>query len=1761
MKNRLIKRLAYVAICALTANASLSAARPAQTADYAATVMQTVKDKIAIDPDSAYVMPQYIDGRIAATPDSTARAILMLYKAATLADIYSRDAYRYDQVDAPMSPLPDKINEWSGRQFTAEVTAQVRQALAAAESSGMLPLRDFKSIITVNSDNSTFYPFLRDFVYTSAIGTLQKVNASEYASTLREQAQQAARPGSAEWAMWVCSDNNADSIMAAYEKFPTGLTGAYLLYNWVDANKYSAFSDSNHNRRSVELIREYLKNNSSNAYTSSLKTLLGSLTTAEISVNTHDLTTKGERLPFTIGGQYAREVKIEIFKQSDKSKTKVATLSKSWAADTYSICDTLYYEVLEYGRYTYKVYLDGKSQRNYEQTITSTPVIPIQLRGDGANTFIITDYNTGAPTGNAKVSLIREDNTVISGTTNADGIVTFSNKDLSTRYNYTLQVETPDATTNFDARIFGQYTSAKESTAFIEYIFSRPLYHPGETVEFALRATRVDGNGRSTVIADKPLDICLYDANRQPVDTISITTDNLGRAQGSFTIPTDRLTGRYQLASINSDMRELSGAFTVSAFKIPVIEIKDLKAEPQADGSCLVSGDVMTLTGMAAGDAEVKIDLNPARRWWWRTTDDTASHSYTSATDDNGRFNISIPREDVKVGSYYNISVTATTSAAETATASTTLDMSLPLTIDASKIQTTYNTDNGSMLPIFVMNSKGERVSEDVQWQLLNGKVAVGNGVCHITDTGADIDLSKYPADNYTLKLTPNDTTTCARAGINITTYSLDRNAVPARNQLFVAPFKSEITRGEALHINVGVQDATALYVVTSTEQSKNTITLKQLAAGFNDIEIGTVDTPAMCIQLIRVKAGRAYCEQFNVTTAQPEVNISIESWRDKLIPGDTEHWKLSFTSTDGKKLSGALVASVYNHALDLLNPGATNKLSSYNRYLPTPYISFSTYDISYLYSRMNGDVPEIKYMTLLCPEFIYQPEVLYQHRMYLCGMARSAANSNMLTSDAVLEESAVEAQAPMYKDFGAADTAATSPSDITDDNLRKGEVLQALWQPMLTFDADGNAEISFTAPNAFGAWTFAAWAWNAEDRDAFISRDITVAKPIMVQPNLPRFLREGDKARIVATVYNNSDSESSVNSVIEIFDVRSGNILNKATRQCSIAAGGSATVDIYVDAPVGADCVGYRIKSSDGRYTDGEQDIIPVLASGTTVVDATTFYLNDENPVFETDIPTKGDAYNVLQYCQNPIWDVVKALPALYTTKPQTIFEAANAIYTGYTAKGLNKQYPELAEAINVWSQTSDSALISKLYKNEDLKLATLNATPWAKAAANSTERMQQLYLTFDNATVSNVISQGVKALERLQRADGGFSWGAWCDKSSTWTTLSVLATIGRLSSWQYLTTDNRLNKVIDRAFAYVDENTDSHNTYYAYVYSLYPDRKPSTLSGQQAISRLTQELTKNWKDLSTAEKARAAVILYANGNKATAGEIIESLRRFEVKSPLAGISFPSVNNIDSYSTIIEAFAKVSPNDAELNAMRQWLVLRSQVTDDMGAWHPESLITAILATGSKWTMLDTAKPAISINSKPLTINNVERYTGSLSRELTASSTKSRLTINRPQGSGVSYGSLVSVHTVPVDSVEARGSNEISLRKRILVNRDGEWIETTSPRLGEKARIQLLINTSRDLEYLTINDERPASFEPVDQLPGYVWSAAASFYRENSDSRTRLFIDYLPRGTYYLTYDMTVSMSGDFASGPATIQSQYAPEITARSESFRLTVE
>lgn len=262
-------------------------------------------------------------------------------------------------------------------------------------------------------------------------------------------------------------------------------------------------------------------------------------------------------------------------------------------------------------------------------------------------------------------------------------------------------------------------------------------------------------------------------------------------------------------------------------------------------------------------------------------------------------------------------------------------------------------------------------------------------------------------------------------------------------------------------------------------------------------------------------------------------------------------------------------------------------------------------------------------------------------------------------------------------------------------------------------------------------------------------------------------------------------------------------------------------------------------------------------------------------------------------------------------------------------------------------------------------------------------------------------------------------------------------------------------------------------------------------------------------------------------------------------------GLCFPNVGDMRSYATILQAYAAMDAPATEIDAMRQWVTVQAQALDDLAAVNPDYIVAAMLLTGSDWTSVPVSQ-SVSVDGRPLAISNEESFAGYFAQQLTPTGKKMTISVT-PNGVTPSYGSVISIYTQPATTVKARPGKDLSIEKRCLVERDGAWVETDRFALGERVRVQLTVKAKRNLEYVSIDDERPAAFAPVDQLPGFVWDGSLGFYRENLDASTRLFIGYLPQGTYHITYDMTAALGGEFISGIATLQSQYAPELTAHS--------
>ena len=635
------------------------------------------------------------------------------------------------------------------------------------------------------------------------------------------------------------------------------------------------------------------------------------------------------------------------------------------------------------------------------------------------------------------------------------------------------------------------------------------------------------------------------------------------------------------------------------------------------------------------------------------------------------------------------------------------------------------------------------------------------------------------------------------------------------------------------------------------------------------------------------------------------------------------------------------------------------------------------------------------------------------------------------------------------------------------------------------------------------------------------------------------------------------------MHTVVELFDPADMRVLVTAESTDTVAADGSVRVGIDLAAPVDATVIGYRVRSSNGEFSDGEQSLIPIESAQCDVVESTTFYLNPGDKEMKLKVPSDKSGVYTLQYCANPSWSVVKALPGLVDYDPVTTPGAVNSLFAACTARGIVRNVPMVAEAIGKWDKDD---LTSRLEQNDALKIATLKATPWVQAAQSDSERMARLALLLDPKRVDADIKAALKVLSLLASADGGLRWGKWCTESSLWPTELALHDLGLLRLAGYLPDNGRLTAMMRAALAYQDRERErldrDKKAYpdmsYAVVRSLWKDVEPSVY-GKRVLQATIQDCIKNWRSASTARKANMAILLDIYGYTNVAREIISSVNEFAVATPSQGVSFPSVGSIEQYAPMLMAYGRIDPQSALIDGMRQWLVVREQATTGFGAADATQLVAAILNSGTPWHT-DNAPASVSLRGRALDLGDALSYGGEATVALGADAAGGTIRI-APQANVPSYGALISSYRALPSEVKAASCDALSVEKRLVaVGEGGSSAYADSVALGSRVRVMLTLHVERDMEYVTIVDERAAGLEPVDQTPGFVTSGGASFYRENRDASTQLFIGYLPKGTYQISYDCTAACAGTFAAGLATVQSALAPALTAHSAGIVLTV-
>ncbi len=1777
-------------------------------------VLELCAAQTQIDRNSAFAQPALI-AKQAAASEGAGRAMLLTLEAAKYAQIYSNNSWKYDRVDTPLEPFPADVSEWSGKQFQARIAELLDEAMQIAAPT---PLAVFEASLEYSPEALQYMLTTADFIRYKAFCVLNSSGGSEKARAVADEAMKAADKTSPVYFFWCAVRYTNDSnILTDIYKQNSGIEAARLLLQRIVDNPVSYLYEEENGTdsekrtiairdRKIAMIRESLAKFPAWYGNNDLKNSLARLTQPRVSYSYPSMAAPGSDIKISCSYSFAKNIEAALYTLPANAQNidvnsllkRSKAVSASYAPSGTDGKTELTLKAPAAGEYALIVTIDGKPGNSGWSVpeILVTPLIGFSLNGCKENAVVAVDYTTGMPL--AGVTIKSETNSnrrnqgrtsALVGKTGSDGFLltdALPSGSNNRHYTFTYQGRTYDFDNN--VRMMAFYDGRPSEERFdVKLMTDRALYHPGDSVQWAVAVARlgVEKGAVPVAAADMKLTVELRDANGQPVASSAVATDRFGRAYGSFPTKEGALTGSYTFRI--KEISSFYGRVMVSDFKMPTFEAKIDKIERDvpATGDVRITGSARTFTGMAVAGAKVDLTLTGARRWRWFSPD-TELADFNTTTGADGTFSVDIPASAFKstdeVFTDFIIEADITSATAETAKASRNFTIGKPYSLAMSRTPRCADTSAPVEALFEAYNADNEQADIAVRWSLgasdgdsLKSVVASGSAV---TGHTVKLDLQSVPAGVYTFRIEAADSALAAPAmASEIILYNEAKNRVPETGSPVFIPSDMYRPDGRKAKILAGVagSDKVCAFIAVRSGETLVSFRKEMLKPGFSHINIDMpTGSDRLQVLVTSVRNGQVYTE--DITIARPEpapVKVVAESFRNKLTPGLGETWRFRLTDGDGKALDATMVATIYNKALDKI----------YNGTWPGSFMTAGKpgwLDVSApgtgRYSRyVNGDITLLDVISIEYPDFrFFNPYTLLngtvtgfavKRSMNTLASSSATAGGAMMRTEASAEyadDMEFEEEIAAPADGTAADTGADeSPEEF---DYRAAELLQVLWQPALVADADGNIDIVFTMPNAIGSWQFKAFAWTPELKAAAYAAECMSTKPVMVQANLPRFLRQGDKARVLATVYNNSDDDAAVTTTVELFDLASGKTTRTAVSTDSIAKGASAIVAIDIDVPTDASAIGYRVRSACGGYSDGEQSAIPVLASSATVIESTEFYLNPkETKPFEFTVPAAGDASVTLQYCQNPVWTVVKAMRGL-SEPGNTSNRIVGSLFSALAGKHITDKDANIASAIAEWkANPGEEALVSMLAKNEELKKLLLDQTPWVQTSKDQSARMSSLSDLLDPETTAKAIAKRTEDLAKLQNADGGFAWGPWSDGSSVWATETVLTTLGLANSLGMLPADAKIAGMLQPAFEYlqaeaVKPKRPKTDRDLALIAALLPDLKVKP-AADNILRATVADIAKNWRKDNTVGKAYDILIFKANGREALAKDVLASVAQHGVVQQGKGLCFPNVNDVRGYATIIQAYAAMSAPADDIDAMRQWITVYAQANDDLGAYNPDYIIASVLMTGSDWTSVPV-KENVTVNGRPLEIGKIESATGYFAQTLVADGSKPLVITVQPNGVTPSYGSVVSVGRRPMAGIEAKAGSDVSVEKRVLVQRGGEWIETNAFALGERVRVQLVIKAKRDVQYVTVDDERPAAFEPVDQLPGYIYDGGLGFYRENGDAATRLFIGFLPKGTYHVAYDMTAAVEGSFISGIATLQSQYAPEITAHSGAAAITV-
>ncbi|MFZ4581102.1 MAG: alpha-2-macroglobulin family protein, partial [Paludibacter sp.] len=973
-------------------------------------------------------------------------------------------------------------------------------------------------------------------------------------------------------------------------------------------------------------------------------------------------------------------------------------------------------------------------------------------------------------------------------------------------------------------------------------------------------------------------------------------------------------------------------------------------------------------------------------------------------------------------------------------------------------------------------------------------------------------------------------------------------------------------------------------------------------------------------------KDEKLFTEQVQITRKVPEKKLTptLSVFRNKLQPGEKAEWTITIPETAKDKNAAEILVGMYDAALDAIRPhGWIFNPQFRESVLYSPSWSIHNINNSSDYVYYKNDQQEVADFRLDNLNWFGLNIATSTHRrMMIRGL--SSKNAPIMVSDVAMENASMNEV--VVVGYGAqkhstvtgaisADKAIELPAPEKQKpvQVRTNFNETAFFYPQLRTDAQGNVKFSFTAPESLTRWNIKMLAHTPDLFVGFNEAQVVTQKELMVQMNLPRFVRRSDKLVLSANVINLTDKELTTNVTFELIDPATDKIIvlkDNQSKKITLKANETKAINWEVSEFMPYELVICKVIATAGNFSDGEQKYLPVLPDKVLITESLPLIIRSNQTrkfTFESLLKnaTKVDTKNLtVEFSSNPVWYAVQALPTLSAPESNNALDYLTAYYANTLAAFIANSNPKIAKIFDQWKNATSSrdALLSNLQKNAELKNMLLEETPWVMAAKDETEQKRQLALLFDLNMQKNQGQQYLDKLLQLQGPNGGFVWFEGMHESR-YITQEVILNLARLKR---MTTDNRQQSTDDRqltmikkALLYLDleiardfselkkynknylkENcVGNMQLFYLHLRSEYSDI-PVHVSAQEAVKYYTIQSEKYWTSFTLYGKAMMAIVANRNGKIQTANLILKSLKENALKTDEMGMYW--ARNTSGYywnerpitvqAAIIEAYTEVLNNTADIDEMKIWLLKQKQTQRWDSPTATVNAIYALLLQGSDW-LANNGSVKIQIGTKTLQPSNIEAGTGYFKETIPTAEVKPDMgnikvssivsEADSHTRNGIGWGAMYWQYYQNQDLVQAKGG-ALTISKKLFVKTLSNTIvpiEQTELKKGDKIITRLVITTDRNLEFVALKDLRAACFEPVEQRSGYVWREGTGYYQTTKDASTQFFFNFLPKGTYVFEYELWVNNSGSFTSGIASVQCQYAPEFISHTGGERIVVK